>query len=38
MALPHIFRTLGILAATGSLLVVYFLTHISMNMLVRRDN
>ena len=35
MALPNVFRVLGIIPATVTLLTVYALTHLSLNLLLR---
>ena len=35
MALPKVFRVLGIIPATVVLLTVYALTHLSLNLLLR---
>lgn len=37
MALPHVFKTLGVLPATAALFTVALLTHVSLNVLVRWD-
>jgi amino acid permease len=35
MALPKVFKVLGILPATALLFLVYALTHLSLNLLLR---
>lgn len=35
MALPHVFKTLGVLPASAALFTVAGLTHKTINMLVR---
>ena len=35
MALPKVFKVLGIIPATAVLFIVYALTHLSLNLLLR---